>query len=157
AKGSSEQGRPGGVQSAGVHVGAVSAPKAGEPVCGDSWAWERQGRQDVLLVADGLGHGPLAADAAREAVRLFRAHAQLDPLEILQRIHAALLSTRGAAVAIAVLDHDGHSLRYVGVGNISATILIGGQTRSAVSHGGTVGHQLRKMQEFVYPFPAGAM
>jgi len=156
-RGGAQQSSSRSVQAGAVQVGAVSAAKAGEPICGDSWAWERRARQDVLLVADGLGHGPQAADAAREAVRLFRAHAALDPLEILQRIHAALRSTRGAAVAIAVLDHDSHSLRYVGVGNISATILAGGETRSAVSFGGTVGHQLRKMQEFVYPFPARAM
>ena len=66
--------------------------------------WNTGPTTSLVLVADGLGHGPLAADAAREAVRVFREHAELDPVEIVHRIHSALRSTRGAAVAVAELN-----------------------------------------------------
>jgi anti-sigma regulatory factor (Ser/Thr protein kinase) len=54
-----------------IGFGAVSVPKLGETVCGDSWAIDRDGATTTLFVADGLGHGPGAAEAAVEAVRLF--------------------------------------------------------------------------------------
>ncbi len=52
-------------------IGAVSVPKPGEEVCGDSWAASAGSDETTLMVADGLGHGPDAAEASVEAVRLF--------------------------------------------------------------------------------------
>jgi hypothetical protein len=44
------------------------------------------------------------------------------------------------------------------VGNISAAVRAAdGASRSMVSHNGILGHQVRKLQEFQYPFPHGAM
>jgi anti-sigma regulatory factor (Ser/Thr protein kinase) len=140
-----------------LEVGVVHLPRAGEEVCGDGWAVEQQPGRCLILVADGLGHGPQAADAARAAVRIFREHAGLDPVEIVRRIHAALRSTRGAAVAVAEVRPDAQELRYVGVGNIAGTVFAEGASRSAVSHNGTAGGEARKIQEFAYPFPKGAV
>ena len=42
-------------------------PKPGEQVCGDAWAAAEEGSRLLFLVADGLGHGPQAAEAARAA------------------------------------------------------------------------------------------
>jgi anti-sigma regulatory factor (Ser/Thr protein kinase) len=140
----------------GLRVGAVSVPVAGEEVCGDAWAVEQADGRAVLLVADGLGHGPDAAAAAREAVRVFRDSAGLGPADILQAIHPALRSTRGAAVAVAEVRLREGAVRYAGVGNITGTVLSAGGDRSLVSHNGTLGHAARRFQEFAYPFPQGA-
>jgi anti-sigma regulatory factor (Ser/Thr protein kinase) len=140
-----------------LEVGAISLPRPGEEVCGDGWAVEQRPGRSLILIADGLGHGPQAADAARGAVRIVREHSGLDPVEIVHRIHAALRSTRGAAVALAEVRLDAQELRFVGVGNISGTVFVGGTSRSAVSHNGTAGVEARKVQEFVYPFPKGAL
>jgi hypothetical protein len=43
------------------------------------------------------------------------------------------------------------------VGNISGVIVQNAQTRSMVSYNGTVGHELRKVQEFQYPWPANGL
>jgi anti-sigma regulatory factor (Ser/Thr protein kinase) len=137
--------------------GVVSVPLFGEEVCGDSWAttWE-QGRC-LVLVADGLGHGPFAAEASLAAVRIFLASARLGPGEALQAAHLALRGTRGAAVAIAELDFDAGVVRFAGVGNIAGVVVDGASSRSLVSHNGTVGHNAHKFQEFNYPFPKGAL
>ena len=45
--------------------GAVSLPMAGEEVCGDAWAVAAAQECPAVMVVDGLGHGPGAADAAR--------------------------------------------------------------------------------------------
>jgi anti-sigma regulatory factor (Ser/Thr protein kinase) len=136
---------------------AVSVPMAGEEVCGDAWAVAVEGERTLLLVADGLGHGPLAGEASRTAVRIFHANSRLGLVDILQAIHRALHSTRGAAVALAELHAVTPIIRFAGVGNISGVILADGTSRSMMSHNGTVGHEARKFQELTYPFPPGAL
>ena len=141
----------------GMGVAGVAVPVQGESVCGDAWTVVAGPAGAGLLVADGLGHGAAAADAAGTAVRIFRAMPPAQPERALAILHAGMRSTRGAAVAVAFLDTERREVRYAGVGNISATIVSGDGTRSLVSHNGTVGHQMRKAQEFVYPWPARAL
>jgi anti-sigma regulatory factor (Ser/Thr protein kinase) len=132
--------------------GVVRVPAPGEQVCGDDWATiDRDGHRLVLMV-DGLGHGPPAALAAEEAVRVFQGCRSSEPAEILDLTHRAIRGTRGAALAIARLDLVGGEVRYAGVGNISGVILDrkNGKTTSMVSQAGTVGHVIRKIQSFNY-------
>ncbi|MET7399192.1 ATP-binding protein, partial [Dactylosporangium sp. NPDC005572] len=49
---------------AGPPVGGLSRPITGEQVCGDRYAARVHDGALLVLVADGLGHGPLAAAAA---------------------------------------------------------------------------------------------
>lgn len=139
-----------------LDAAAVNVAKPGEVVCGDAWAVAQDGCRVLLMVADGLGHGPEAALAARTAARIFHENARLDPAAILQVAHAALRGTRGAAVSIASVDLAGRVVRFAGVGNVCG-VIVGGGSRSMVSHNGTVGHEARKFQEFSYPFPKGAL
>ena len=46
---------------------------------------------------------------------------------------------------------------YCGVGNITCSVRAGGASRSLVSHNGTLGHSVRKTQDYSFPFPAGAV
>jgi anti-sigma regulatory factor (Ser/Thr protein kinase) len=141
----------------GVEVGVVSRPHPAEQVCGDAWAVEQAAGRVQFVVADGLGHGPAAAAAAREAVRIFRDNVRRSPAEILQSIDAALRSTRGAALLVVQIDLADRQVCCTGVGNISGSIISAGASRSLVSHNGTVGHSVRKVQEFLYPFPRGSL
>jgi hypothetical protein len=149
----------GDLPGSGMEIGVVSLPLAGEEVCGDSWAVDEQPGQAVILVVDGLGHGLQAADAAREAVASFRRHSGEGPERIVRAAHEALRKTRGAAMAVALLDRDRREVRFAGVGNISAAVLSpsDGKSASMVSHNGTVGHSVRKVQEFTYPWPPGSL
>lgn len=137
-----------------VHIGAVSEPLPGEVECGDGWGQRIFSDSLVLMVVDGLGHGAFAAEAAREAERVL-AKAQTDaPLQILQDIHDALRKTRGAAVAVARIQESKGLLSFAGVGNVSASIVSPGVSRSMASHNGTVGHHMPRIQEFTYPWNA---
>jgi anti-sigma regulatory factor (Ser/Thr protein kinase) len=140
-----------------LEIGAVCLPKTGEEVAGDAWATEQYYGRTLLLVADGLGHGPLAAQASLEAVRIFRENVGKSPKEIVEAAHAALRSTRGAALAIAEVDFERQSVRFAGIGNIAGSILSLEGSNSMVSYNGTVGHEVRKIQEFVYPWPKGGL
>jgi anti-sigma regulatory factor (Ser/Thr protein kinase) len=145
------------IVSSAVEFSAVSLPVSGEDVCGDNWAVESGVGRTALLVVDGLGHGLLAATAAREAVRVFRDVSGLEPERIVQALHAALRPTRGGAAAVAVIDHAEHTLRYAGIGNIVGTVLALGRRQGLVSLSGTLGHTVRKVQTYEYSWPAGAM
>jgi len=142
-------------RTAGSLVGAVAVPHPAETVCGDDWGIEELAGRSLVLVADGLGHGPdarAAASAAHDAFSAARAEA---PLEILERIHLALKPTRGAAVAVAEIDRGRGVLRYAGLGNIAATVLTDGKTRSLVSLHGTAGHDVRRLRDFASPWNPG--
>jgi anti-sigma regulatory factor (Ser/Thr protein kinase) len=136
-------------------IGAVSVPKLGEDVCGDSWSVSVGPEETTLLVADGLGHGPDAAEAAVEAVRLFhRFNGHRAPV-LLEYIHGGLRATRGAAVSVARFQPGSGKMIYSGVGNVAGVIAVNGELKRMVSMPGTAGHNARKIQAFEYPFTTG--
>jgi anti-sigma regulatory factor (Ser/Thr protein kinase) len=138
-------------------VGGLAVPVRGESACGDAWTAVDSTTGTAIMLADGLGHGPLAADASQAAVRIFREQVAIHPDRAIDLMHAGLRSTRGAAVSVAVVDRHRREIRYAGIGNISGAIVSEQGMRSLVSHNGTVGHQMRKVQEFVYPWSHGAL
>lgn len=136
--------------------GVVSAPYPGEEHCGDSCSLHVEAAdRALLLVVDGLGHGAGAAEAARVAVAHFQREVRLSPADILRRLDGGLRATRGAAVAVAEIGRD--AVRFAGVGNIAGTILHGERQHTLVSHNGILGHQVRKVQEFTYPWSPGSL
>ena len=139
-------------------VGAVHVAKTGEPVCGDDWAWRQRDARLSIFVADGLGHGLSAHEAATTATRVFEAGHELRPGRLVEDVHAALRPTRGAAVASLSIDIERGTATYAGLGNISGIVLHPtGAGHSMVSHNGTAGHTAARIQEFHYPVPSGAI
>jgi anti-sigma regulatory factor (Ser/Thr protein kinase) len=139
-----------------VLVGAVSVAMPGQTTCGDGWSVAFNAGGAVVLVVDGLGHGLLAAEAAREAVRVFRKR-PLDGPAVLQTVHDALRSTRGAAGAVAHIDCARRVITYAGVGNIAGVLLSAAARESMASQNGTLGHAVRTFTEFTYAWPEDAM
>jgi hypothetical protein len=124
----------------------------GEEACGDGWSARPHPDGMTLIVVDGLGHGPLAAEAARAALSVFDACHDRALTEILDRIHGALRSTRGAAVSVARLDLTRSYVQFAGIGNVAGTLVAGPVVRKMVLHNGTAGHTVRRIQEFTYEF-----
>ena len=134
--------------------GAVCLAKPGEEASGDGWAAATlPGVGQVLMVADGLGHGPAAAEASAQAVRIFTKQASEPPGAIIQMIHDGLRSTRGAAVAVARADLVRNTVIFAGLGNITGALVAGTMVRRMVSQNGTAGHSTHRIKEFDYPFP----
>ena len=143
---------------AALRVSAVNLPKPGQDVSGDAWGAVRYSDSIVILLADGLGHGMEANVASSAAVRMLRLHPGLSPAALLERVHRALHSTRGAAVAVASIDTVHQKITFAGAGNISARIYEGSQPRHhLVSVNGTAGHHTERLQEFSYPWPADGL
>lgn len=146
-------------EAAGPPAAGISRAASGEDVCGDTYAVRRDGPRISLMVCDGSGRGPLAAAAAREAVRAFTDCTQpVSPPEVaLLRIHRALAGTYGGAVAIAELDPDAHRLRFIGVGNIGGAVVNAREKRRLVSHSGIVGYREPPLQPFDQLLPADSL
>jgi len=138
-------------------VGAVHVSKTGEVVCGDDWGWrQRNGRLSIFL-ADGLGHGLYAHDAATAAIRVFATGHEQTPRMLISDVHAALRPTRGAAVAMLAVDLERRTGTFSGLGNIAGQILLpSGGRHNMVSHNGTAGHAAGRIEEFNYPVPPQA-
>lgn len=137
-----------------LHIDGMSLSKKGETACGDSWGARQAGSAAAVIVADGLGHGESAAVAADQAISAFHHSPVMTPAEVINRVHRALTHTRGAAVAVAHIDTGNGTLTYSGVGNIAGTVEGDGAARHLVSLHGTAGHQVRRLQEFSYPWAA---
>jgi serine/threonine protein phosphatase PrpC len=126
-------------------------------VCGDAWAIEARDNRTTLMVADGLGHGPDAARASRAATVSMLANLKEEPGELLKRGHQALQATRGAAVSVARFGVSSDQGIYAGVGNIAGRVESSNERRQLVSHNGTLGHALRKVQEFPFSLAPGGL
>lgn len=136
-------------------VDGLALAMRGEEACGDAWSVAREADTVTIALADGLGHGPSAAQAALAATRELRPAE--DPAVTLDRMHGALQATRGAAIAVARLDLGTGALRFAGVGNIAATVVDGAETKSLASMNGIIGHRLTRITAFEARLGPGAL
>jgi phosphoserine phosphatase RsbX len=74
---------------------------------------------------DGLGHGREAARAARRAAEVVRASPSQDLVLLVQRCHAALRGTRGAAISLAFVSPSESGMTWLGVGSVEGRVLSG--------------------------------
>lgn len=144
--------RPPGFDVAGI---GLAAPR--ESVSGDGWGLRVKEGQTWVLVADGLGHGPQAAEAADMALALFQRSAASSPAAMLEDAHASLRSTRGAAVTVVALAAASDSLQLAGAGNIIGRLISGVSDRSLLSQPGTLGVQIRRLQDTRHDWPEHAI
>ena len=148
---------PAGVTPQRLAVAGICVPLQGEDESGDAWAGSGARETLTLLVADGLGHGPVASVASVAAIRSF-AEGTDRPLDaILQNAHGALRSGRGAAIGVTRIYATEGRVEFSGVGNIAAAIAGDEVTRRLVSLNGIVGHEMRKMQTFSYPWSSDSV
>lgn len=133
-----------------MDIGVVCLPLDGETACGDGWCVRQDADRAVVLIVDGLGHGPNAAQAADTALDTFRATDDRTPRETVSLIHEALRATRGAAVAVAEVRRtpDGASVELCGVGNTVTAVIGAAGPRSLPSMNGTAGLSVRSLQSF---------
>ena len=140
-----------------VCVGAVSLAAPGERVCGDGWSFALDGANAALIVADGLGHGPEAAEAAEAALAAFAVDPFGDLRVQLQRLHAALRGTRGAAVMTLRADTQAAVIRSAGAGNVMGRLVSGVSDRTILCQHGTAGVTIRTPDETTTPWPPHAL
>jgi anti-sigma regulatory factor (Ser/Thr protein kinase) len=140
-------------------AGAISLPAPGERVCGDGWGFALERDKAAIMVVDGLGHGPDAAEAAAAALEVFAEEPFADPRQMLQQTHARLRATRGAAVMMLSADADpaDASVRSTGAGNVLGRMVSGVSDRTLLTQHGTAGVTIRTPEEARVPWPPHAL
>ncbi|WGS55297.1 ATP-binding protein/SpoIIE family protein phosphatase (plasmid) [Paraburkholderia sp. D15] len=139
-------------------IGARSTPKFGQDVCGDTWSVRRVGDSLWVTLLDGLGHGPMAAEASNRAVDVFHeADPRDQPADVLRRAHQGIRATRGAVMAIAMFDAVNRTLSFAGVGNIVAIVTAGDDAQHLISTDGTVGYNMRTVRQREAPWTKGGV
>ncbi len=142
--------------------GSAGRPFPGELESGDQFVVHPLPEGVLLAVADGLGHGPSATAAAKDAIATLRAHS-LEPLiPLVQRCHAALRATNGVVMTLAAFHAGDHVLTWLGVGNVEGILIradvLARPARDSVLHrGGVVGYQLPPLRTAVLAVFPGDM
>ncbi|AHH97938.1 hypothetical protein KALB_4576 [Kutzneria albida DSM 43870] len=141
----------------GTTAAGLTRALAHEPVCGDAYAVRQDGDQLTLMLCDGSGHGPMAATASQRAVAVFCEGDPCAPEVAVQRIHTALVGTRGGAVSVARIDQAAGTVRFAGIGNVVGSVLSEQGRRGMVSLPGIAGYQARTFRGFDYEAPPGSL
>jgi anti-sigma regulatory factor (Ser/Thr protein kinase) len=129
-------------------------PMTGETECGDIFGALETDDGMTGVLCDGLGHGPLAAIAAAEAVNAVLDSPAGEPAVLVERAHRRMNHTRGGAIGVVRIA--GRVVRFAGLGNIAAMILADRTRQGMISVPGIAGHQARTIRQFDYTAPPGA-
>jgi serine phosphatase RsbU (regulator of sigma subunit) len=143
-----------------VDIGVSTRPMEGETACGDVAVLEAWPRGALVAAIDALGHGPEAEQVAQLAESILRKEPQGSPAALLERCHAALRDTRGAAISLASFSSRDHTLTWLGVGNVEgflfrANSAASPRRESIVLRGGVVGYQLPPLRPVSHPILRG--
>ncbi len=109
-----------------LDIGVATRPHLGMGVNGDAFVIKRWGEQALVGVIDGLGHGPLAYQAAETARQYVESHADLPLGSLFSGTARACLATRGVVMALAHFEQDPFaSIRFsfASIGNIEVRLL----------------------------------
>jgi len=141
---------------------ASSQARQGETHSGDGCVVTSFAGGALVAVIDALGHGDQAAHAAEVAVRTLERHPHQSPAELIERCHADMRATRGAAISMASFDWRRQTMTWLGIGNVAGVLMrpdagAGFHAVSLLVRGGVVGDRLPELQPFVVPLVADAM
>jgi serine phosphatase RsbU (regulator of sigma subunit) len=130
-----------------LEYGIAGRAKPGERLSGDLAAVRELPEGFLLSVADGLGHGPEAAEAAAVAIATLDTGPDQSVSRLMEMCHAALAGTRGAVLALAALDACKQTLSWLAVGNVEGRLIrrtADGhrEAQTLLMHSGIVGHRL---------------
>jgi len=134
-------------QSELIDWGVAARALPGQARSGDSHVVQPFDQGVLVAVVDGLGHGDEASDAAQAAIDILTRYPHESPVSLVRRCHEGLWGGRGAAMSVASFDRRAHTMSWLGVGNVDASLIragIGGRQvrESLILRGGVVGYRL---------------
>jgi phosphoserine phosphatase RsbX len=134
-----------------VEWGVATRCRRGEATSGDLAVVTLLPEGALVAGIDGLGHGTEAARAARMAAAVVRETPSQDLVLLVQRCHAALKGTRGAAISLAFVSPSESGVTWLGVGSVEGRVLSGEPSatrpKGSLALGrGVPGHELPPMR-----------
>jgi len=122
-----------------LDMGAATRPHPGQEKNGDTFVLERWGENALVGVIDGVGHGQLAFQAAREAQLFVEAHYDRPLDTLFCGVDRACRGTQGVVMALARFDWGSESLIFASVGNIEARVFACPQKMNFLVRRGLIG------------------
>lgn len=129
----------------------------GELESGDLHFVHSSGGGALVAMADGLGHGSEAAEAARLAMATVERTSEQSLVSIVRACHEAIIATRGVVMTLVRFEPAG-SLTSICVGNVEGVVLRADPEQPRewlVSQSGAVGHTLPSLRERSVPVVPG--
>ncbi len=109
-----------------VEWGVAGRQMQGETLSGDLHLVKQRENEVLIAVADGLGHGQAAAEAATLALRTVDEYSGEPLVRILEHCSRRLRYTRGVTMSVALLDVVQDSMEWLGVGNVAGLLIRSG-------------------------------
>lgn len=140
--------------------GIASITHPGESESGDRYVVKPFKKGVLVAVVDGLGHGRDAAVAARLAIATLYQYAHEPPADLFLRCNDLLRVTRGVVMSMASFDIQHWSMTWLGVGNVSCTLMRADPVKQAridplFCRGGLVGSNLPELRPARVPVAPG--
>lgn len=101
-----------------LDAGAATRPVPGQRFNGDAFVIKTWGRNMLVGVIDGLGHGQFAQKASLSARRYVETHWDLPLDALFQGVDRACRATRGVVMALALFDWGRSRVSLAAVGNV---------------------------------------
>jgi negative regulator of sigma-B (phosphoserine phosphatase) len=142
------------IQSELIECGVAARPLPGEICSGDAHVMQPFPGGVLVAAVDGLGHGSEAAEAAAAATDILTRNAHEPPVSLVRRCHEGLVGTRGVAMSLASFAGSDHTMSWLGVGNVDASLIRGGPgprivRETLIMRGGVVGYRLPMLRPSV--------
>ena len=109
-----------------VEWGVAGRQMQGETLSGDLHLVKQRENEVLIAVADGLGHGQAAAEAATLALNTVDEHSGEPLVRIFEHCSRRLRYTRGVVMSVALLDAVEDSMEWLGVGNVAGLLIRSG-------------------------------
>lgn len=137
-------------------IRSLILPKSGETACGDGFYARTTKESLKLILGDGLGHGPDAAQAVNEAIKAFKICPDESPVDIIRFISTQVKRTRGLVATVAVFNFKEKVWRICGVGNIATRISGTVTNKNYIAYNGIVGMNIpNSMNDQVIAYERG--
>ncbi len=106
-----------------VEWGVAAKQMPGESICGDLHLVKPVDKGVLVAVADGLGHGKPAAEAAELAIDVAAQCAYEPLIRVLEHCNQRLSRTRGAVMSLAFFNALDSTMAWLGVGNVEGLLM----------------------------------
>lgn len=128
-----------GINEADIETSVISRPFKGLAVNGDGYYIKSFSNREIITVIDGLGHGVEAFKAANSAIKTIDENTHKSAEEIMKTTNLALKNTRGAVMALFIIDKFAKEFEIISIGNVDCRHISQKSTDRLFSYNGYVG------------------
>ncbi|MGN7613001.1 SpoIIE family protein phosphatase [Magnetococcales bacterium HHB-1] len=140
-----------------MEITTAFKPHPQETQCGDLATGWTQKERTLLFLADGLGHGREAKQAAEQAHHFVAKHQNMTLKDLFSACDQRLRHSRGVAMVLAVVEPAKKELTLCGVGSVRAQIITPQKQTLCNMTPGIVGGGLPPLKPKIYPLPKDAL